>query len=76
MLYNKDVETVSMPLPVDFTMLEAKTINGYDFEQLAHGMYAGCPFRKETGSAVPGPDRGNLDSWPPCNGAAFFIDGS
>lgn len=47
MLYNKDVETVSMPLPVDFTMLEAKTINGYDFEQLAHGMYAGVLFGRK-----------------------------
>lgn len=47
MLYNKDVETVSMPLPVDFTMLEAKTVNGYDFEQLAHGMYAGVLFGRK-----------------------------
>jgi hypothetical protein len=46
-LYNKDVETVSLPIPVDFTMLEAKTINGYDFEQLAHGMYAGALFGRK-----------------------------
>jgi hypothetical protein len=40
-LYRCDPETLSLSIPVDFTMLEARTLNGFDWEQLAYGQYSG-----------------------------------
>jgi len=40
-LYRNDPETLSMTVPVDFTMLEPRTVNSMDWVQLAYGMYSG-----------------------------------
>jgi len=40
-LYRDDPETLSMAIPVDFTMLEPRTVNSMDWLQLAYGMYSG-----------------------------------
>jgi hypothetical protein len=40
-LYRNDPETLKMSIPVDFTMNQAYTLNGFDFEQLAYGQTSG-----------------------------------
>lgn len=40
-LYKNDPETLKMTIPVDFTMLEAKTVNGFNWEQVGYGQYSG-----------------------------------
>ena len=36
-----------MAIPVDFTMLEARTLNSFDWEQLAYGQYSGVLVNRE-----------------------------
>lgn len=40
-LYRRDPDTLSMSIPVDLTMLDARSVNGFDWEQLAYGQYSG-----------------------------------
>ena len=40
-LYRNDPETLSMSIPVDFTMLEADTSNKINWTQPAYGQYSG-----------------------------------
>lgn len=40
-LYRDDPETLKLTIPVDLTMNQAYTINGFDFEQLAYGQFSG-----------------------------------
>ncbi len=40
-LYKKDVKTMKMAIPTDFTLLEAGTANNYHWVQPAHGQYSG-----------------------------------
>jgi len=40
-LYRNDVETLAMAIPVDFTMLEPRTVDSMDWLQLAYGQYSG-----------------------------------
>jgi hypothetical protein len=40
-LYRNDPETLKMTIPVDLTMNQAYTINGFDYEQLAYGQVSG-----------------------------------
>jgi hypothetical protein len=40
-LYRNDPETLKLTIPVDITMNQAYTINGFDFEQLAYGQVSG-----------------------------------
>jgi len=40
-LYRDDPETLKLTIPVDMTMNQAYTINGFDFEQLAYGQFSG-----------------------------------
>jgi hypothetical protein len=40
-LYRNDPETLKLTIPVDITMNQAYTINGFDFEQLAYGQISG-----------------------------------
>ncbi len=46
-LYRNDPETLSMAIPVDFTMLDPRTINSMDWLQLAYGMYSGVLINRE-----------------------------
>lgn len=46
-LYRNDPEVLSMAIPVDFTMLEARTLNSFDWEQLAYGQYSGVLINRE-----------------------------
>lgn len=40
-LYRKDPETLSMSIPIDFTMLEAKSTNDINWQQASYGQYSG-----------------------------------
>jgi hypothetical protein len=40
-LYRRDPETLKLSIPVDITMNQAYTLNGFDFEQLAYGQVSG-----------------------------------
>ena len=40
-LYRDDPETLKLTIPVDLTMNQAYTLNGFDFEQLAYGQVSG-----------------------------------
>lgn len=40
-LYRKNPDTLSLALPVDFTMVEPRTLNSFDWEQLAYGQFSG-----------------------------------
>lgn len=40
-LYRRDPDTLSMVIPVDLTMLDPRSVNGFDWEQLAYGQYSG-----------------------------------
>lgn len=40
-LYRKDPEVMKLSIPVDITMNQAYTLNGFDFEQLAYGQISG-----------------------------------
>ena len=40
-LYRNDPETLKLTIPVDITMNQACTLNGFDFEQLAYGQFSG-----------------------------------
>lgn len=40
-LYRNDPETLKLSIPVDITMNQAYTLNGFDFEQLAYGQVSG-----------------------------------
>ncbi len=40
-LYRNKAETLKMSIPVDLTMNQAYTLNGFDFEQLAYGQFSG-----------------------------------
>jgi hypothetical protein len=41
-LYNNEVETVAMDLPVDFQLTPAGTKNNYQFEGVGAGQFTGC----------------------------------
>jgi hypothetical protein len=40
-LYRNDPEVMKLSIPVDLTMNQAYTVNGFDFEQLAYGQISG-----------------------------------
>lgn len=40
-LYRNDPEVLKLSIPVDITMNQAYTLNGFDFEQLAYGQVSG-----------------------------------
>jgi len=40
-LYRNDPEVMKLTIPVDITMNQAYTLNGFDFEQLAYGQFSG-----------------------------------
>lgn len=40
-LYRNDPEVLKLSIPVDITMNQAYTINGFDFEQMAYGQISG-----------------------------------
>jgi hypothetical protein len=40
-LYRKDPETLSLSIPVDYTMAEPRTVDSMDWLQLAYGQYSG-----------------------------------
>jgi len=41
-LYNNDIETVAMDLPVDFQLTPAGTKNNFQFEGVGAGQFTGC----------------------------------
>jgi hypothetical protein len=41
LLYRNDPEVMKLSIPVDLTMNQAYTVNGFDFEQLAYGQISG-----------------------------------
>lgn len=40
-MYKNDPDVLTMAIPVDFTLLEAETINNFNFTQVAYGRYSG-----------------------------------
>lgn len=46
-LYIEEPDTLSMSIPVDFTMLEADTSNKIMWQQAAYGQYSGCLINKK-----------------------------
>lgn len=46
-LYNYDMDTVRMDLPVDYTNTQANTVNGLQFQNAAYGQYTGVQFYRE-----------------------------
>lgn len=44
LLYRMDIDSVRMNLPVDYTVTQANTINGFQFQGAAYGQFTGVHF--------------------------------